>query len=148
MLLCIILTTTVRSGGCEEQSEFQNSYRHIIFKNLKKTLILLYYPSPPKLSLHQCCTQNGKRGSKDLYWPLDFANITSVSSTRFVSVICFQWRLKFLRQLTSQKENESNWKSFQRKTALNKKKERETRHVWTKVTLYLIFQRKVTRPPS
>ena len=138
MLLCIILTTTVRSGRCEEQSEFQNSYRHIIFRNLKKKkkkhLFFHTTPSPPKLSLHQCCTQNGKRGSKDLYWPLDFANITSVSSTRFVSVICFQWRLKFLRQLTSQKENESNWKSFQRKTALNNKK-RETRHLWTQVNL-------------
>ena len=126
MLLCIILTTTARSGGCEEQSEFRNSYRHNIYIFfLKKTLILPYYPSPPKLSLHQSCTQNGKRSRiKGSLLTSRFANVTSVSSTRFLTVIRLQWRLKFLSQLTSQKENESDWKSSQRKTALNSKKKR------------------------
>ena len=127
MLLCIILTTTARSGGCEEQSEFRNSYRHNIYIFFFKKKHLFFHTTPLPPSYH--CTRvaprmESDRGSKDLYWPLDFANVTSVSSTRFLTVIRLQWRLKFLCQLTSQKENESDWKSFQRKTALNNKKKR------------------------
>ena len=84
-----------------------------------------YYPSPYEILLHQCCTQNGKRSIKGSLLTSRFCKCYGVVNNSRPSFV-FNFSCNSNVNWLHRRKNESKWKCFQRKTALDNKKKRNT----------------------
>ena len=93
-------------NGEHHNNEFQNLDRPTILLKKKKTTYASIPPLSPRVIIAPVLPQNGKRSIKGSLLTSRFCNVLRPCQ-RFVTVIRLQLKLKFQRQLTSRKENES-----------------------------------------